>query len=113
MIEAGPWHDLKSCWFNSLYTRVVPSHAIELTSAMLDRGVASILARHRIVTAGPQQKQDLAALIHLCGAGTGDGYARRGFRLTAGQRCGDHSASDYLARVNTLKRQFARMAAVR
>jgi hypothetical protein len=113
VIEAGPWHDLKSCWFNSLYTRVVPSHAIELTSALLDRTVANTLARQRILAAGAQQKQDLAALIHLCGAGTGDAYARRGFRLTPGQRCGDHDAKDYLARVNTLKRQFARMAAAR
>ena len=24
---------MRSCWFNSLYTRVVPSHAVELTSA--------------------------------------------------------------------------------
>jgi Transglycosylase SLT domain len=111
VIEAGPWHDLKSCWFNSLYTRVVPSHAIELTSALLDRTVANTLARQRILGAGVQQKQDLAALIHLCGASTGDAYARHGFRLTPGQRCGDHDAKAYLARVNTLKRQFARMAA--
>jgi hypothetical protein len=112
-IEAGPWHDFKSCWFNSLYMRVVPSHAVEMTSALLDRSVAATLARHRIVAAGPQQKQDLAALIHLCGAGAGDAYARRGFRLTPGQRCGDHDAGAYLARVNGLKRQFARLAAAR
>jgi hypothetical protein len=33
------------CWFNGLYTRVVPSHAIELTAVFLDRKVAAILAR--------------------------------------------------------------------
>src|SRR6202022_2735915 len=27
------------CWFNGLYTRVVPSHAIELTAVFLDRKV--------------------------------------------------------------------------
>jgi len=27
VVEDGPWHDLRSCWFNSLYFRVVPSHA--------------------------------------------------------------------------------------
>jgi hypothetical protein len=112
-IETGPWHDFKSCWFNSLYMRVVPSHAVEMTSALLDRSVAGTLARHRITAAGSQQKQDLAALIHLCGAGAGDTYARRGFRLTSGQRCGDHDASAYLARVNGLKRQFTRLAATR
>ena len=24
VVEDGPWHDLHSCWFNGLYTRVVP-----------------------------------------------------------------------------------------
>ena len=100
-----------ACWFRSLYTRVLPSHAIELTSAMLDRGVTRILERRRIVTATPRQKQDLAAIIHLCGEGAGDGYARRGFRLTPGQQCGDHDAGAYLGRVNGVKRQFARLAA--
>jgi hypothetical protein len=110
VVEDGPWHDLKSCWFNGLYTRVVPSHAVELTSALLDRRVAATLARHRIAAAGRQQKQDLAAVIHLCGAGTGDAYAKRGFRLMAGQRCGDHDVREYLARVNAMKRVFARLA---
>jgi hypothetical protein len=113
VVEAGPWHDLRSCWFNGLYTRTVPSHAIELTSAFLDRQVARTLERREIVSATLAQRQDLAALIHLCGAGTGDAYARRGFRLTPGQRCGDHDASAYLARVDDLKRQFARLAADR
>ena len=81
VVEDGPWHDLRSCWFNSLYTRVVPSHAIEMTSALLDRSVARTLARRRIATATLRQKQDLAAVIHLCGAGAGDAYAARGFRL--------------------------------
>ena len=35
--EDGPWHDVRSCWFNRFYTRVLPSHAIELTAALLDR----------------------------------------------------------------------------
>jgi hypothetical protein len=109
--EEGPWHDVRTCWFNSLYTRVVPSHAIELTAALLDRGVASAMERQRVASATHQQKQNLAAVIHLCGAGAGDAYARRGFRLTAGQRCGDHDISEYLAKVNAMKRRFARLAA--
>ncbi|HEU5321515.1 MAG TPA: lytic transglycosylase domain-containing protein, partial [Methylomirabilota bacterium] len=109
--EAGAWHDVRSCWFTGLYTRVVPGHAVELTAAYLDRGVASTLGRQRIAAATLQQKQDLAAVIHLCGAGPGDAYARRGFRLAAGQRCGDHDVQRYLASVNALKAQFARLAA--
>jgi hypothetical protein len=111
VVEAGPWYDVRSCWFNALYTRVVPGHAVELTAALLDRGVADTLQRQRISAATLPQKQDLAAVIHLCGAGPGDAYARRGFRLTADQRCGDHDARGYLARVNAMKRQFARLAA--
>jgi len=82
-----------------------------MTSALLDRDVARILERRRIVVVTPRQKQDLAALVHLCGAGGGDDFARRGFRLPTGHRCGDHDAGAYLARVNAMKRQFARMAA--
>lgn len=107
VVEDGPWHDFRSCWFNRLYTRVLPSHAVELTAALLDRQVARALARHRLTAATLKQKQDLAALIHLCGAGAGDAYARRGLRLTPGQRCGDHDVRSYLGQVNALKRQFA------
>ena len=110
VVEDGPWHDLRSCWFNILYTRVVPSHAVELTSALLDRQVAGTLARQRIAAATLQQKQDLAAVIHLCGAGAGSAYAKRGFRLNAGERCGDHDVRSYLARVDAMKRVFARLS---
>ena len=111
VVERGRWHDLKACWFNSLYTRVIPSHAVELTSALLDRDVARTLARRGIATATPRQKQDMAAIIHLCGVGGGDDYARRGFRLLSGQQCGDHDVGRYLAQVNAMKRLFARLAA--
>jgi hypothetical protein len=100
-----------ACWFRGLYTRVLPSHAVELTSAMLDRGVARTLERRRIVNATPRQKQDLAAVIHLCGEGAGAAHARRGFRLPPGERCGDHDVARYLAQVNGLKRYFAGLAA--
>ena len=113
VVEDGPWHSFRSCWFNALYFRVVPSHAVELTSAYLDRGVARALARHRIRSATLAQKQNLAALIHLCGAGAGDSYARRGLRLSPGLRCGDHEARRYLARVAAMKRVFAALAAER
>jgi hypothetical protein len=111
VVEDGPWHDPRSCWFNALYTRVVPGHAVEMTAALLDRTVQSTLERNRIVTASLQQQQDLAAVIHLCGSGAGNAYARRGFRLGRGQRCGDHDARRYLADVNGLKRQFGRLGA--
>jgi hypothetical protein len=111
VVEEGAWDDWHACWFNGLYTRVIPAHAIELTAAYLDRSVAAILARRIGPTASPQQKQDLAALIHLCGAGPARVFAHRGFELMPDQRCGDHSAAAYVAQVNTLKRQFLRLAA--
>jgi hypothetical protein len=106
VVEDGPWNDWNSCWFNGLYTRVVPSHAIELTSAYLDRSVAAVLGRHHIRFATLEGKQELAAVIHLCGAGAGDAYVRRGLKLSPGERCGDHEAGQYVARVNAMKRLF-------
>ena len=111
VVEDGPWNDWNSCWFNALYMRVIPTHAVELTAVLLDRGVSRVLAHQRIKSASLQQKQDLAALIHLCGAGAAEAYARRGFRLAAGERCGEHDAALYLARVNAAKRNFTRIAA--
>jgi hypothetical protein len=81
-----------------------------MTSAFLDRSVAITLARHKISAATLQQKQDLAAIIHLCGAGAGNVYARRGFQLTTGQLCGDHGARDYLAKINAMKRLFSHLS---
>jgi hypothetical protein len=111
VVEDGSWYDPHSCWFNALYTRVLPAHAVEMTAALLDRTVARILADNHIMTASLQQRQNLATIIHLCGDGAGDGYARRGFRFRAGQRCGDHDPRRYLAEVNALKRHFGRLAA--
>jgi len=98
------------CGFTSLTIRVIPSHAIELTSVYLDRNVAATLVRAGDVTASSQQKQDLAAFIHLCGAGPATAYARRNFQMIAGERCGDHLVAAYVARVNSLRRQFLRLA---
>ncbi len=111
VVEDGPWHDFRSCWFNTLYTRTVPSHAIELTAAWLDRGVRTVMVRHRLVAATLSQQQNLAAVIHLCGNGAGEAYARRGFRLANHERCGAHDATHYLTRVNAMMRQFVRLAA--
>ncbi|MCK1281416.1 transglycosylase SLT domain-containing protein [Bradyrhizobium sp. 61] len=99
------------CGFTSLYTRAIPSHAIELASVYLDRNVADVLARAGDVKANAQQKQDLAAFIHLCGAGPATAYARRKFQMIADERCGDHSVASYVARVNAMKRQFLRLSA--
>jgi Transglycosylase SLT domain len=93
------------------YIRALPSHSIELASVYLDRHVASVLAIAGDVKPNPQQKQDLAAFIHLCGAGPATAFARRHFQMNSGERCGDHLVSAYVARVNAMKQQFLRLAA--
>lgn len=110
VVDDGPWNDFKSCWFNSLYLRVIPSHAVEMTSAYLDRRIALILYKYDIRSATLKQKQDLAAVIHVCGAGAGGAFARRGFRPRPGQHCGDHSVQGYIDRVNRMKKVFAALA---
>lgn len=110
VVEDGPWNEFRSCWFNSLYMRVVPSHAVEMTSAYLDRRVTRALARARIVNATSRQKQDLAAIIHLCGAGAGERHARRGLQIRPGQRCGDHDVQRYVGKVEEMRRTFVKLA---
>ncbi|SFH87005.1 Transglycosylase SLT domain-containing protein [Bradyrhizobium sp. cf659] len=94
-----------------LYIRAIPSHAIELASVYLDRQVAMVLGLAGDVKASREQKQDLAAFIHLCGAGPTTAYARRKFQMISGERCGDHLVAGYVARVNAMKRQFLRLSA--
>jgi hypothetical protein len=108
--HAGPWNDWGSCWFNNFYLRILPDDAIELTAAYLDLSVSDILSRHRLTAAAPQQRERLAAVVHLCGAGAADSYARHGFRFTPGQRCGDHDPRQYLAQVTRLERVFSALA---
>jgi hypothetical protein len=99
------------CGSPLLTIRVMPSHAIELASVYLNRNVADVLARVGDVAPSAQQKQDLAAFVHLCGAGPATAFARRHFQMMSGERCGDHLVASYVARVNAMKRQFLRLAA--
>jgi hypothetical protein len=109
VVGDGPWNNWQSCWFNSLYARVLPGDAVELTSAYLDHSIASILERRRITAATLEHKQTMAALIHLCGAGAGEDFARHNFRLAEGQRCGDQQVRAYLERVSAMKAVFDRL----
>jgi hypothetical protein len=99
------------CWFNGFYWRIVPSHAVELTAIFLDRHLTAILSLKPNGSASAQQKQDLAAIIYLCGAGPAEAFARRGFRSTLGERCGDHDAATYLAQVKAMTQTFRGFAA--
>jgi hypothetical protein len=111
--RAGPWYDPRTCWLNALYLRTVPSHAIEMTAAVLDAAVAEIVAERLLFGATVAQRQRLAAVVHLCGKERGRAYAARGFRPRAGERCGEHDLARYLARVEKLQREFERIASGR
>jgi hypothetical protein len=89
----------------------VPRHATELTAVFLDRNVAAILGHYRNTRISRQQREELAAVIHLCGTGPAKAFARRGFRLTPGERCGDHDVAAYVAQINAMKRKFLSLAA--
>lgn len=110
VIADGPWHDWHSCWFNALYSRVIPAHAVELAASNLDRRAREILARRGIRGATLKQQQDLAIVTHLCGAGAAARFAAAGLRPTPGQRCGDHPLAHYLERVHGYAQTFAGLA---
>jgi hypothetical protein len=56
------------------------------------------------------QQQKLAAVIHLCGARRGETFVTRGFKVAPGERCGSHSLSRYLTKVDLMKKQFVRLS---
>jgi hypothetical protein len=99
-----------SCWFTSLYTRILPGDATEMTSAHLDLTVRQMLRRHGVRRATAAQKEALAAVAHLCGAQRADTFVRRGFRALPGERCGDHRLTVFLERVERLTREFAALS---
>jgi len=101
----------KDCSSTALSSRIMPSHATELTAVFLDRKITAILGNRRTAKVSRQQKEQLAAIIHLCGAGPANAFARRGYHLMAGERCGDHDIAAYLAQINAMKQKFARLAA--
>ncbi len=109
VVSDGPWYDPSSCWFNSLYTRTLPSHASEMTAAYLHRSVLEALANRRAAKVSLAQQQKLAAVIHLCGLKRGEALVAHRFRVRPDERCGTHSLRQYLFQVDLLKKQFARL----
>src|SRR5258708_9467913 len=77
------------CGFTGLYTRTVPSHAIELAAVYLDHNVAAVFFPAPDAAASPQEKQELAAFIHLFGASAASAFVHRGVHMIAAKRCGD------------------------
>ena len=97
------------CSLTGLNFRVLPSRAVELTAVFLDRKVTAILAPPLKAAASVQQKRELAAIIHLCGAGSAKAFARRGFHPIAGERCGDQEVATYFTQINAMAWEFLRI----
>jgi hypothetical protein len=102
--------DSGACWRNAFYFRTLPSHSIELTSAYLHRRVVQTLETQPKKKVSLEQKQNLAAVIHLCGARRGETFAARGFRVLPEESCGPHGLRGYLTKVDLMKKRFARLA---
>jgi len=101
------------CSATLLHSRVVPRHATELTAVFLDRNVTALLGHRRKTKISRQQREELAAVIHMCGTGPAAAFARRGFHLMPGEHCGDHDVATYLAQIDAMKRRFLHLAAER
>ena len=106
VVEDGSWYDIDSCWFNVLYTRTIASHAIELTSAYLHQNVVDVLSGRSMAQVGLTEKQELAAVIHLCGASRGRRFADAGLQVASGDTCGTQSLGQYLAKVERMRKLF-------
>ena len=111
VVREGPWNDWHACWMNDLYSRVIPSHAVELVSAYLTANTDELLARYHRNNVSLQQRQQLATVIHLCGAGAASAYVRQGLHAVPGQHCGDQDVAAYLGRVQAMTRLFTRLQA--
>jgi hypothetical protein len=108
VLTEGAWYDPHSCWLNRFYSRNIPSHAVEMTAAYLHTNVAAILGA-RLGNATAEQKDRLAAVIHLCGVKHARRFAEGGFRISETERCGTHSVRTYVSRVNAMKDRFHRL----
>ena len=102
--SVGPWYQLDSCWFNGLYTRVLPSHSIEATSAYLHRATVRMTNRFNLKLT-QKSLQAVAASIHLCGEGHVEKELRQR-RLSGLKNCGSHRLSRYIKSVQKYQKIF-------
>lgn len=92
------------CWWSQFYSRVWPSHSIEVASAYLHKGIQNILKDHRQVSL--KNRLRLASVLHLCGEGVAQKFYRSHFSLKIQPRCGDHDLRSYIQRIESFYRQL-------
>jgi hypothetical protein len=91
--------DLTGCWFNGLYSRFWPSHAVEMTSARLHFYTVELLKKNGLEHIPLNKKHQLAAMIHLCGVSKGDRFVKAGFDFDKLSKCGSHGTRNYFRRI--------------
>jgi hypothetical protein len=94
------------CWDNFTYSRMIPSHAIEMTSARLHYYTMQILKAAHYAHLPLARQQEVATIVHLCGAQRAQVFARAHFNARRLGKCGDHSPAAYLYRVKILQAKF-------
>ncbi len=103
-----PWYEFDTCWTRLFYSRLYPSHAIEMTSAYLTLTTRKILRRFGKKKVKRSVKQTVAAISHLCGKRVAYQYVKRNFKAPKGKKCGSHSLSRYVKRVKAYQKAFQR-----
>jgi len=93
LVREGAWNDWRACCFNALYWRVVPSDAVELTSAYLDLKVSAILGRFAITRAPPCSGTSWLRPCICAARVPARRTCARDFASTDTQRCGDQESA--------------------
>ncbi len=105
-----PWYEFGPCWTRWIYSRLIPSHSIEMTSAYLTWTTYRLLKRARATGVNKARMQTVAAITHLCGERVADEYIRNGFRISGSRTCGSHSLAKYVTRVKAYYNAFSSAA---
>ncbi len=108
VVRKNPWFKFKNCWTRLFYSRLVPSHAIEMTSAYLTLTTDKILKKYKKKGVRRAVRQTIAAITHLCGSAVAKSYVRRNFRARKGRKCGSHNLSRYIKRIKAYQKAFIR-----
>ena len=105
-----PWYAFSTCWNRLFYSRLYPSHAIEMTSAYLTLTTRKLLKRFGKKKVRRPVQQTVAAIRHFCGKRIAYQYVKRDFKAIRGQKCDSQSLSRYIQRVKAYQKAFQRAA---
>lgn len=108
VVRTGQWFEWNTCWFNAFYMRFSPSDSIEMAASFLTHSLTKLLPKEQQVSSASAEK--LAAIIHLCGEGVAQRFVNRLSAISTRHRCGTHSISTYLKKLQRTKKIFEGIA---